>query len=463
MNSNVSNILSRKDFTKWALHLSLPIMLQNLIDTLVNSADTIMLGYVSQTAMSASSLANQFTFVLFCFFYGLSTGTSVLCAQYYGKGDKKTVERIIGMSLRITVIISVIFFLLGFLFPGTIMRIFTNSEATIAEGVKYLRISSFAFLFSGAAQVYISAIRSIGKVVFPSIDCLVSLFTNIFFNAAFIFGFGFFPKLGVVGVALGTVIARIIELLLCIIYSAYTKEARIRVKYLFAKAGILFKDFIVICLPAVGNDAIWALATSVFAVILGHIGDDIVAANAVAIMVVNIGAVALRGFASATTIVISQTLGRNEKEATKIYAKRMLLLTIFVGLIGCLIMILVRPFILKFYAGKLTSQALEYLGIMIFMTTYRLIGEGINTALICGCFRGGGDSKTGLILDTVFMWLVAIPLMAAAAYIFKFPPIWVYFVMTLDEYYKMPFVFIHYKKYKWLNNITRNETELSAK
>ena len=126
-------------------------------------------------------------------------------------------------------------------------------------------------------------------------------------------------------------------------------------------------------------------------------------------------------------------------------------------------MILVRPFILKFYAGKLTSQALEYLGIMIFMTTYRLIGEGINTALICGCFRGGGDSKTGLILDTVFMWLVAIPLMAAAAYIFKFPPIWVYFVMTLDEYYKMPFVFIHYKKYKWLNNITRNEAELSAK
>ena len=140
MNSNVSNILSRKDFTKWALHLSLPIMLQNLIDTLVNSADTIMLGYVSQTAMSASSLANQFTFVLFCFFYGLSTGTSVLCAQYYGKGDKKTVERIIGMSLRITVIISTIFFLLGFLFPGTIMRIFTNSEATIAEGIRYLRL-----------------------------------------------------------------------------------------------------------------------------------------------------------------------------------------------------------------------------------------------------------------------------------------------------------------------------------
>ena len=454
-------ILSRKKFLVWALTLSLPMMVQNLIDTLVNSADTIMLGYVNQNAMSASSLANQFSFLMFCVFYGLTTGTSVLCAQYYGKGDYKTLERIIGLSVRITVLISVAFFLLGFLFPGTVMRIFTNEPEIIEEGIRYLRILSFSFLFSGVAQVYTGAIRSVGKVVFPTVNCLVSLAVNVFFNAAFIFGFWFFPRLGVVGVAIGTVIARFVEALLCVIYSRIAKEARIRVKYLFAKAGILFKDYMKICVPATGNDVVWALATTVFAAILGHMGSDIVAANSVSIMVVNIGAIALRGFAQATTIVISQTLGRDDKKAAKIYAKRMLLLTLFVGVLGCAIMILLRPMILSFYKDKLTPTALYYLGIMIFMTTYRLIGEGINTAIICGCFRGGGDSKYGLIMDSIFMWGVAIPIMAIAAYVLKLPPIWVYFTMTLDELEKMPAVFIHYNKFTWVNNITRTEAELN--
>lgn len=456
MKQTNKKILSTRDFTIWALKLSLPIMLQNLIETLVNSADTIMLGYVDQTAMSASSLANQFVFVLFCVFFGLTTGTSVMCAQYYGKGDNKTLERIIGLALRVTMIISVIFFLIGFMLPETVMRIFSSSESTIEAGVTYLRVVSISLLFSGISQVYIGAIRSIGKVVFPSICSVVSLITNIFFNAAFIFGFGFFPKMGLVGVAIGTVIARAVEMILCIGYSYVANEAKIRVKYLFSKAGILFKDFLNICLPAIGNDMVWSLATSVFAIILGHIGDDIVAANAVAIMIVNIGAIAMRGFANATTIIIGQTLGKNEIETTKVYAKRMIWLTFLVGAAGCVIMIAIRPLILAFYADKLTATALSYLGIMIFMTTYRLIGEGVNTCLICGCFRGGGDTKYGLIMDIIMMWCVALPIMAIAAYVLKLPPIWVYFAMTLDEMEKMPFIFIHYRKYNWLNNITRD-------
>lgn len=448
---------SRKEFTLWALKLSLPIMVQNLIQTLVNAADTIMLGYVDQTAMSASSLANQYVFVLFCVFYGLTTGTSVMCAQYYGKGDNKTVEKIIGLALKITVLVSALFFLAGFLFPDKVMRIFTDSEPTIEAGAIYLRVVSISLLFGGFSQVYKGAVQSIGKVVFPSVCAVVSLVTNVFFNAAFIFGFGPFPKLGLVGVAVGTVIARGVEMALCIIYSQVAKEAKIRIKYFFTKAGILLKDFTKICLPAIGNDMIWALATAVFAVILGHIGDDIVAANAVAIMIVNVGAIAARGFANATTIIIGQTLGKNEKETTKVYAKRMLWLTFLVSFAGCIIMVAIRPFILDFYADKLTETALYYLGIMIFMTTYRLIGEGINTCLICGCFRGGGDTKYGLIMDIIMMWFVALPIMAIAAYVLKLPPIWVYFAMTLDELEKMPFIFIHFKKYTWLQNITRDE------
>lgn len=453
-------ILGQKDFLAYATKLALPIMVQNLISTLVSSADTIMLGYVSQNAMSASSLANEYTFVLFCFYFGLTAGTSVLCAQYWGKGEKQTVERILGLASRLTIMVSVLFFVVSYFFPHTIMSLFTNSEETIAIGVQYLKVISFSFVFMGFSQVYVSALRSVGKVVFPSVTYVVSLVVNVTLNASFIFGLFGLPKLGVVGVALGTVIARVTEAVMCLVYSAVSSDVKFRLKYLFAKTGVLLKDFLKVSIPSVANDAVWGLAASAFAAILGHIGDDMVAANAVAVMVVNIGAIACRGFANATTIVISQELGRSNMEAAKIYSARMIKLTLAVSIVGCLIMLLIRPYMIVFYADKLTETALYYLGIIIIMTTWRLIGEGINTCLICGCFRGGGDSKYGLILDTVYMWGVAVPLMAIAAYVIKLPPIWVYFVMSMDEFGKMPVIFYHYLKFEWMKNITRDASEL---
>lgn len=454
--------LDKKQFLLYAIQLAFPIMIQNLISTLVNSADTIMLGYVSQTAMAASSLANQYTFVLFCFYYGLSAGTSVLCAQYWGKGDKQTVERILGLASRVVILISLIFFSISFFFPGAVMRLFTSSPETIHEGIRYLKVLSFSFIFMGFAQIFVSALRSVGKVVFPSVIYVVSLLVNVLLNATFIFGLFGLPKLGVIGVALGTVSARVVEAVMCIVYSAVSRDVKIKLENLFRPSGVLFRDFIKISAPAVINDLVWGLAASTFTAILGHIGDDMVAANAVAVMVVNMGAIVCRGFANATTIIVSQTLGENRMEDAKVYAGRMLRLTFVVSLLGCGVILAIRPLMLRFYSDKLTPTALSYLGILMIMTTWRLVGEAVNTCLICGCFRGGGDSKFGMILDIIFMWGVAVPLMAVAAYVLKLPPIWVYFVMTLDELEKMPFIFIHYFKHKWMKNITRDQKELEG-
>ena len=454
--------LDRKQFLLYALKLAFPIMIQNLISTLVNSADTIMLGYVSQTAMAASSLANQYTFVLFCFYYGLGIGTSVLCAQYFGKGDKQTVERIIGLAARVAILISLLFFVFSFFAPEAIMKIFTDSPQTIKEGAAYLKVLSFSFVFMGFSQVFVSALRSVGKIVFPSALYVVSLLVNVLMNAAFIFGLFGLPRLGVVGVALGTVSARAVEVILCFVYSAAGKDIKFRLKNLFRRSGVLFKDFLKISAPSVVNDLMWGVAATTCTAILGHIGDDMVAANAVAVMVVNMGAIVCRGFSNATTIIVSQTLGENRMEDTKVYAKRILWLTVIVSLLGCCVILAIRPFMVQFYRDKLTETAIYYLGIIMIMTTWRLVGEGINTCLICGCFRGGGDAKFGMVVDTVFMWGVSVPLMAIAAYVLKLPPVWVYFVMTLDEFEKMPVVFAHYFKFKWMKNITRDQKELEG-
>lgn len=436
----------------------MPIMIQNLISTLVSSADTVMLGYVSQEAMSASALANQFFFVLDCIYYGLITGTSVLVSQYWGKKDIPSIEKIMGIATRFSVGISVIFTLLTTFFSEPVMRLFTDSEATVELGATYLRVLGISFVFMGFSRIFLSMLRSVEKVVFPTVTYGVSLCVNVILNATFIFGLFGAPVLGVTGVAIGTVAARITEALMCVVYSFFSRTVKFRFRSLFSREKLLSKDYLKISLPAAGNDLIWGLATSVFASIMGHMGDDVVAANAVAAMVVNVGAIACRGFANATTIIIGKTLGENNKEATKVYAGRMLRITILVSLAGCAVILLLRPFVIKQYTGQLSETAIEYLGWMMIMTTWRLVGEGINTCLICGCFRGGGDARFGMITDTVFMWAVAVPLMAAAAYIFKLMPMWVYFVMCLDEYEKMPVVFAHYRKYNWMKNITRQET-----
>ncbi|MCF0136250.1 MAG: MATE family efflux transporter [Lachnospiraceae bacterium] len=449
-------MLTKKEFVGHALKLALPIMIQNLIGTLVQAADTIMLGYVSQEAMAAASLANQYAFVLLCFNYGMSTASSVLCAQYFGRKDMKTIERVLGLATRLSLVISLAFFLLGVLVPEGIMRLLSSSPETIRLGSEYIRWVSISYVFTGISSVYVSALRSVRKVVLPSVIYAVSLAVNVIMNAVFIFGLLGAPKLGVVGVAIGTVIARAVELLICLVYSTLGKSIRIRVRYIFTKAGVLLKDFLKIGVPAVMNDIVWSLATTVFAAILGHIGDDMVAANAVAMTVVNVGAISSRGFANATTIVISNTLGENDIPAAKVYARRMLIMTLVVALAGCGVILALRPFIMSYYADKLSAVAVRYLGSILIMTTWRLVGEGLNTAWICGCFRGGGDARFGMIVDTVFMWGVAVPLMALAAYVLKLPPLGVYLVMSLDEMYKMPAVFIHYRKFNWLNNITRD-------
>lgn len=346
-------MLSTKELYKWTLKLAVPIMIQNLISTLVGTADTIMLGFVGQSAMAASSLANQYTFVLQCVFFGMATATSVLCAQYWGKKDSKTVERIIGLAARVSILFSLLFTVVSFAFPKVIMTMLTDSPETISIGADYLKIVSLSFVFMAISQVYLSALRSVGKVAFPSVVAIVSLCVNILFNASFIFGLFGLPKLGVFGVALGTVIARGTEMILCIAYSVKC-DIKFRIKYIFARAGVLTKDFIKISLPSIGNDLVWSLATTVFAIILGHMGDDIVAANAVAVMVVNIGAIAERGFANATTIVIGQTLGANLINETKVYSAKLIRLTAYVAAAGCVVIVALRPLIMSFYSDKLS-------------------------------------------------------------------------------------------------------------
>ncbi len=451
-----NNALQKNNtFYSQIFKLVLPIIIQNLLSAAVSSADVVMLNYVGQSSISAVSLASQYASVLFMVFYGLGTGATMLCAQYYGKGDMHAIQVIEGIALRFSLVISFLFAGAALLLPRQMMLIFTNDSELIAIGSSYLRCMSVCYLCWGITEVYLAVLRSVGRVTVSTAMNVLAFSLNVLFNAVFIFGLFGAPKLGAMGVAIATSLSRLIELAACFIVSFLSKDIKLDFRYLFVRNKLLFSDFVRLSLPALGNDISWSLAFSMYSVIIGHLGTDAVAANSFVIVVRNFGTILCFGMASAGGILLGKIIGENKLEEAQDGAKKLMKLTVITGAIGGLIILAVMPVVLTY--ADLSDQAMHYLKYMLFINTYYVMGAAVNTTLIAGVFRAGGDSRFGFICDTIDMWVYAVPLGFLAAFVLKLPVMWVYFLICTDEFVKWPWVIRHYRSGKWLHNITRDD------
>lgn len=450
------NPIHTKDtFYPQILKLVVPIVIQNLLSAAVSSADVVMLNYVGQSSISAVSLAANYASVLFMIYYGLGTGASMLSAQYWGKGDIQPIRVIEGIALRFSLVLSLCFSAAALFAPHLMMKLFTNDPELISIGAGYLRVMAVTYLCWGIIEVYLAVLRSIGRVTVSMVLNIMAFSLNILLNAVFIFGLFGAPKLGAVGVAIATAASRVIELLGCIIVSAYSKDIKLKLSYMFLSNKLLLQDFVRLSLPALVNDVAWSVAFSMYSVILGHLGSDAVAANSLVVVVRNFGTVLCFGTASAGGILLGNVMGVGDMERAKEYASKLMKLTVITGAIGGVLVLIATPFVLHF--ANLNETAMGYLKYMLLINTYYIMGAAVNTTLIAGVFRAGGDSRFGLICDVIDMWVYAVPLGFLAAFVFKLPVLWVYFLLCTDEFVKWPWVIRHYRSGKWLKNITRED------
>ena len=446
---------SAKDrFYPQIMRLVIPIIIQNLLSASVNSADVVMLNYVGQSSISAVSLAANYAGVLFMVYYGLGTGASMLSAQYWGKKDLQAIRLVEGIALRFSIVISLCFSVFALFAPELMMKLFTNDAELIAIGAGYLRVMSLTYFCWGIIEIYLAVLRSIGRVTVSMVLNVLAFTLNILLNAVFIFGLFGAPKLGATGVAIATATSRVVELIGCILVSLFSKDLKLKLSYMFIRNKTLFKDFLKLSLPALGNDVSWSVAFSMYSVILGHLGTDAVAANSLVTVVRNFGTVLCFGTASAGGILLGNVMGENDMERAKVYASKILRLTIITGAIGGVLILAATPFVLHF--ADLSDTAMHYLKYMLYINSYYVMGAAVNTTLIAGVFRAGGDSRFGLICDTVDMWCYAVPLGFIAAFVLKLPVLVVYFLLCTDEFVKWPWVIKHYLSKKWLKNITRD-------
>lgn len=447
--------LGKDDFYSQIFKLVLPIIIQNLLSAAVSSADVVMLNYVGQSSISAVSLAAQYASVLFMVFYGLGTGVTILCAQYYGKGDMRAIQVVEGIAMRFSIPIAAAFAAAALLMPETMMLLFTNDAELISIGASYLRCMSVAYLCWGVVEVYLAVLRSINRVVISTAMNVLAFSLNILLNAVWIFGLFGAPKLGAMGVALATSLSRLVELAACIVVSLLSKDVHLNLRYIFVRNKLLFSDFVRLSLPALGNDISWSVAFSMYSVIIGHLGTDAVAANSFVVVVRNFGTILCFGMASAGGILLGNIIGENKLEEAREGAKKLMKLTVITGAIGGGIVLAAMPLVMAYARESLSEQAMYYLRNMLLINTYYVMGAAVNTTLIAGVFRAGGDSRFGFICDTIDMWCYAVPLGFIAAFALKLPVMWVYFLLCTDEFVKWPWVIGHYRKGNWLRNITR--------
>lgn len=438
----------------YIIGLTIPIIIQNIFNSAVSSADVLMLNSVGQDAISAVSLATQYSNILINIFMGLGSGVAMLCSQYWGKQDIPTIEKVQGIGLRFAILVSLLFAIPSLFLPELMMAIYTNDPHLISLGASYLRIVGISHLFWGISETFFYTMRSIERVKMCTCINVFTLLLNIGLNAVFIYGLLGAPKLGVVGVALATTISRIVQFVICLIISHYSINTKLRLSAIFEKNSILLQDFIHLSLPALINSLVWSVAFSMYTSIMGHLSSDVVAANSVVSVVRNFGAVFCYAVAGSSGIYIGKSIGAGKMEQAKADSQRAMILMVVTGLLGSLIIFAVSPLVLQ--VTNLSEVAMRYLKIMLYINSVYVMGSAVNATMITGIFRAGGDSKFGMVCDFIDMWIYAVPLGFLAAFVFQFPPMVVYTLLCTDEFVKWPWVFKHYKSGKWMKNITRD-------
>ena len=380
-------------------------------------------------------------------------GTSILAAQYYGKRDVPSIERIFAYVTSVSFLISVVFFLASLVFPSALMKIFTGEPQLISDGSVYLRAVSSSYLFTGISQICLCILKNTGGAVKSMAIGSSAVVINIFLNAALIFGLFFFPEMGIAGAALATSISKLIEMLWAYAESLRANRVRLHVKYCFAVKRSLVRDYWKYTVPMMGDYLVWGCGFTMYSVIMGHLGSDAVAANSVANIVKNLIVSFCTGLANGGGILVGNELGMGNLQQAKRYGGLLWRLAVVGGGLSGLILLALSPLILNVTA--LRPQAAECLKWMLLLCACYMVAKAINMTTIAGIFPAGGDSKFGLICDAVTMWVFAVPAGFLAAFVFKLPVAAVFLIINLDEVVKLPAAISHYRKYGWLKNITR--------
>ncbi|MDR1464131.1 MAG: MATE family efflux transporter [Oscillospiraceae bacterium] len=449
-----------KGFYRSLLSLALPAAGASLLQNAVGLADTFMVGSLGDDAVAAIAAANKFFFIFSLLLFGLVSGASVLAAQYWGKRDREAISRIAGIVLGISLSAGFFFAAAAAFFPRQILSVFTGDPAVIGLGVGYLRLIAATFLTSSFSAAYWSFLRSIEKAGLGLAVQLLAFFSNTFFNAVFIFGLFGAPKMGVNGAALGTLLSRSLECLAVLIYAVFfRKDIRLRPRDFWRWDRALLRDFFRYSSVVLLNDLLWGIGNSLQIAVLGHISTPAMTAASVVMTIQGVVTVTTFGMASAAGVLVGKTIGRGHFGEAKRQCQFLLLLAVGVGLLCSAAQLLIRSYGVDAAVSAglfhLTGEAVALMRQMLLLGACLFPVMACNFTLVM-TLRSGGDTKVSALIDVGFMWLISFPAAALAAFVLRWPPTAVLFLLNSEELLKCLFFLPRMLRWRWMRNVTRS-------
>jgi putative MATE family efflux protein len=441
-------------FIKRVLLISVPIIIQQIINLSVNLCNGIMVGQLQEAAISGVSIGNQFYILFQIFCMGLGGGAAVMVNQLWAKKDVQSVMKVITLMLRICVVVALCFTLLSLFATDFIINIFTNHTDILVEGRKYLWVMAFAFIIHGVGLTLTIVYRSVGVVWLALISSLLSFGLNIFLNWVFIFGNLGCKPMGVSGSALGTVIARFVEFAVIVTYVFFIdKKIVYRVKMIFMSCNSVIKRFKGFALPVIISDVMLQLGNSILTIIMGHMksNETMLAANNISTITVQISTFFILGLSNAASIIIGTSIGEGKIEEAKLNGKRFLYISIGVGLVASILIELLSPIIIGAY--KVSDVTIDCAKNLISAVSVIMVFQSVSSVLTKGVLRGGGDTKFLMVADVLFLWIAAVPLGYLCGIVLNLSSFWVYFMMKIDMIIKA--VWCTYRLYQgnWIKKV----------
>ena len=451
-----TELVEKKDFYKELFSLAIPIGMQNLLVALIGASDALMLGRLTQDAVSAVSLANQIAFIMSLFSGAVVGGGGALIAQYWGKGDWTMVKNLFCMLIKWAFGISFVFFALAMFAPELLMRIYTPDTALIKIGASYLRAVSLSYLFTGVTQCYYLIMKLEGKAPKSVLISVVTLITDVVLDFFLIYGFAGVPKLGANGSAYSTVVVELVALIWCIAESHRGESIRPDLQGVQWFSIDITKDLFKIALPMLGSSLAWGFGFSMHSLVMGHLGSDATAAASIASVAQELITCVCKGISVGAGIMVGKLLGQNLFDKAKEYGKKFCHISIWAGIVHMALLCILGPIVAEFFV--LSETAKHYLVIMLVFSAFYVFAYSINTVIVCGIFPAGGDAGYDALSVFFASWCFALPLALLGTFVFHWPVIVVYILMCADEIVKIPWLYPRYKKYLWLNNLTREES-----
>lgn len=449
-------------FYRQTAQLTIPIVLQNIITSTLAMADTFMVGLLGEAQMAALTLANIPVFVITLFLFGTQSGSSILISQYWGKQDIPSIQRVLGISWWLTLLVPGTFALVFFLFPYEFMSLFGNDPEVVALAAGYGKIIGFSYLLNGFTLMYAGAHRSMGSPKLGMYLLGISMVLNIFLNWVFIYGNLGMPAMGVQGAAMATLVARSVEVLVMIGHICKTKKFRLNLAIMIAPGREMLQKYKKVCTPVVLSETAWGFGTSLFPTVMGHMdgSTEILAAYAIATNIERLIMVVGFGIGASTGILVGNAVGAGlEKEKVLDMGKCLGLLGFLCGLCSGGVLLLVTFTLLPNVVAPiflLSPEATEIAQIMSVSLAVMMAARTFNTICVVGIFRGGGDSGKSMFVDLASLWFVAIPLTILTGLVWHLPILWVVVAMKTEDLFKTGVALWFLRSPHWIRDLTGN-------